>query len=77
MAKRSAPFGYMLAANGLQLVKNPEEQEALLLIQQLRYLGWTYEEIQSRLEAVFDKQRSLGTMSPPSAWKTDSDRAPE
>jgi DNA invertase Pin-like site-specific DNA recombinase len=46
------PFGFSLAADGVQLVPVPEQQQAIQLIQQLREEGWSYRAIAQKLEAA-------------------------
>lgn len=43
------PFGYSLAPNGVDLVPNADEQEAIHLMQELRMLGYSLRRIAAAL----------------------------
>jgi len=48
----TVPYGFSLAADGVQLVPVPEQQQAIQLIQQLREAGCSYRAIAQKLEAA-------------------------
>lgn len=60
------PFGFDLAENGVDLVENEIEQEALRLVAELRQSGWSLRQIAAELD-----QRSLRTKNG-NAWSHSS-----
>lgn len=61
------PFGYDLASNGIDLIPNPAQLEAIELISDLRAAGLTYQAIADELTA-----RGIPTQSGKQKWSTAS-----
>lgn len=61
------PFGYDLASNGIDLIPNPAQLEAIDLINELRSAGLTYQAIADELTA-----RGIPTQSGKTRWSTAS-----
>lgn len=61
------PFGYDLAADGIALIANPAQLEAIELINSLRAAGMTYQAIANELTA-----RGIATKKGSAKWSTAS-----
>lgn len=61
------PFGYDLAADGIALIANPAQLEAIELINSLRAAGLTYQAIANELTA-----RGIATKKGSAKWSTAS-----
>ena len=61
------PFGYDLAADGIALIANPAQLEAIELINSLRSAGLTYQAIANELTA-----RGIATKKGSAKWSTAS-----
>lgn len=62
------PFGYSLAANGVDLIPHPKEQEAIRFMQELRTQGCSLREIAAALT-----ERGIHTKTR-TAWSPESIR---